>query len=112
MEAADLYLRGVNVTFGPHSDAEWRFMTENVVRSNPDGSLRLHYDPAIAVPFNAQPSGPDVELWSLYDSIQCPTLLLRGEQSDLLTHDTANKMSRHGPRAGSSRSPASATRRR
>jgi pimeloyl-ACP methyl ester carboxylesterase len=99
MEAADAYLRGVNVTFGPHTDAEWRFMTEHVVRPNPDGSLRLHYDPAIAVPFNAQPAPHDVELWSLYDSIQCPTMLLRGEHSDLLTRDTANKMSRRGPRA-------------
>jgi len=99
MDAADAYLRGVNVTFGPHSDAEWRFMTENVVRSNPDGSLRLHYDPAIAVPFNAQPAAQDVELWGLYDCIRCPTLVLRGELSDLLTRDTVDKMSQRGPRA-------------
>ena len=99
LEVADAYLRGVNVTFGPHSDAEWRFMTQNVVRSNPDGSLRLHYDPAIAVPFNAQPAAQDVELWGLYDCIRCPTLVLRGELSDLLTRDTVDKMSQRGPRA-------------
>jgi len=30
---------------------------------------------------NAELSGKDVELWSFYDAIRCPTLLRRGEQS-------------------------------
>ena len=92
-------MRAVNAPFGPHSDAEWRFLTEHVVRKNPDGSLRMHYDPALAVPFTAQPLDKDVELWSFYDSIRCPTLVLRGEQSDLLTRETAQAMSERGPKA-------------
>ena len=41
----------------------------------------------------------DLELWHVYDAIRCPTLVLRGAQSDLLTRNTANEMTRRGPRA-------------
>src|SRR5581483_11237702 len=83
IETAEYYVRTVSAPFGPHSDAEWRFLTEHVVRRQPDGSLRLHYDPALAVPFNAEHPHKDIELWKLYDAIRCPTLVLRGESSDL-----------------------------
>jgi len=99
IETAEQYVRAVSAPFGPHTDAEWRFLTEHAVRKNADGSLRMHYDPAIAVPFNAQSPHRDLELWSLYDAIHCPTLVLRGEQSDLLTRDTAAQMTVRGPRA-------------
>jgi pimeloyl-ACP methyl ester carboxylesterase len=99
MDAAEAYVRSVSAPFGPHTDAEWRFLTEHVVRKNPDGSLRMHYDPAIAVPFNAELPHKDVELWKSYDAIRCPTLVLRGERSDLLTRDTARQMALRGPRA-------------
>jgi len=98
-DAAEAYVRSVSAPFGPHSDAEWRFLTEHVVRKNRDGSLRMHYDPAIAVPFNAELPHKDVELWKTYDAIRCPTLVLRGERSDLLTRDTARQMASRGPRA-------------
>lgn len=99
IEAAERYVRAVSAPFGPHSDAEWRFLTEHVVRANPDGSLRMHYDPAIAVPFNVAPPTRDLELWPLYDAIRCPTLVLRGEHSDMLAHDTVERMASRGPRA-------------
>jgi len=99
IEAAELYVRAVSAPFGPHSDAEWRFLTEHVVRGNQDGSLRMHYDPAIAIPFNAASPHEDLELWNFYDAIRCPTLVLRGEQSDLLTRDTVRQMAGRGPRA-------------
>jgi len=99
LEAAEAYVRAVSAPFGPHSDAEWRFLTEHVVRKNPDGSLRMHYDPALAVPFTAQQPVKDVELWNVYDRIRCPTMVVRGELSDLLTRETAREMARRGPRA-------------
>jgi len=99
MEAAEAYVRTVSAPFGPHSDAEWRFLTEHVVRENPDGSWRMHYDPSLAVPFTAERPVKDVELWNVYDHIRCPTMVVRGEHSDLLTRDTASKMAARGPRA-------------
>jgi len=58
----------------------------------------LHYDPAIADAFN---SGPveDVDLWSVWDRIACPTLVLRGAESDLLSAETAAEMAKRGPAA-------------
>ena len=97
--AAERFVRSTSATFGPHTDAEWRFLTEHVVRRNPDGSLRMHYDPALAAPYKAGIPKKDMELWNVYDPIRCPTLVLRGEQSDLLTRDTAKKMTERGPRA-------------
>lgn len=97
--AAERFVRSTSATFGPHTDAEWRFLTEHVVRRNPDGSLRMHYDPALAAPYKADIPKKDMALWNVYDPIRCPTLVLRGEQSDLLTRDTANKMTERGPHA-------------
>jgi pimeloyl-ACP methyl ester carboxylesterase len=67
---------------------------------------RLHYDPAIAQPFVGMPQTMDQAaheaqqaLWALYDAIACPSLLLRGAQSDLLSPATAQAMTQRGPRA-------------
>jgi len=99
IEAAEAFVRAVSAPFGEHSDAQWRFLTEHVVRKNGDGSYRMHYDPAIAVPFNAEQPHKDVDLWNFYDAIRCPTLVLRGQHSDLLAHETAAQMAARGPRA-------------
>jgi pimeloyl-ACP methyl ester carboxylesterase len=99
MDAAEAYVRTVSAPFGPHADAEWRFLTEHVVRKNQDGSLRMHYDPAIAIAFTSQPPDHDLDLWDLYERIRCPTMVIRGERSDLLTRDTASEMASRGPRA-------------
>jgi pimeloyl-ACP methyl ester carboxylesterase len=99
IEAAEKYVRTVSAPFGPHSDAEWRFLTDIVVRKNADGSLRLHYDPKIGEPFRKLMPEGDMELWPVWDAITCPTLVLRGELSDLLTRDTVAKMAARGPKA-------------
>ena len=38
-------------------------------------------------------------LWQAYDRVACPTLLLRGAESDLLSAATAQAMTQRGPRA-------------
>ena len=97
--AAEQYVRAVSASFGPHSDAEWRFLTEVVLRRNADGTLRMHYDPRLAEPFRRLMPEKDFELWEVWDAIRCPTLVLRGAQSDLLMPETAEQMKRRGPKA-------------
>jgi pimeloyl-ACP methyl ester carboxylesterase len=99
IEAADRYMRAVSASFGPHTDAEWRFLTENMLRPDAGGGWRLHYDPAISVAFGAQANGKDVDIWAIYDAIRCPTLVLRGKESDLLSAAVAQAMKERGPRA-------------
>ena len=98
-EAAVQYIRTVSVFFGPHTDKEWRFLTEHYVRPQPDGTFRAHYDPAIAVPFNANEPNKDLELWPVWEAVSCPTIVIRGGLSDLLTRETVERMKTTGPRA-------------
>lgn len=97
--AAEQYVRTVSAPFGPHTDAQWKKLTENVVRRQPDGRFKMHYDPAIGKAFEAAGTGKDMELWMFYDRIQCPTLVTRGAQSDLLTREAATAMTQRGPKA-------------
>ena len=99
--AAVQYVCAVSASFGPHSDAEWRTLTERVVRRQADGSYRMHYDPAIALPFMAAKTDKDIELWNFYDAVKCPTLAIRGAQSDLFKRETLQEMAVRGPRAKS-----------
>ena len=99
IEKAEEYIRVVSAPFGPHSDAQWRFLTETWVKKNPDSTYSAHYDPRIAEAFKANMPEKDLELWQVYDAVRCPTLVLRGERSDLLTRETTAQMARRGPKA-------------
>lgn len=99
LEEAERYVRSVSASFGPHSDAEWRFLTEIVVRRNDDGSYRMHYDPRIGEAYRKAMPEKDLDLWPYYDAIRCPTLVVRGELSDLLSRQTCAEMARRGPKA-------------
>ncbi len=102
IEQAEAFVRVVSAPFGRFSDAQWRHLTVHVTRTAADGKVEFAYDPGIVVHFRElqeSGGGKDIELWPFYDGIGCPTLLLRGETSDLLTHDAALQMSRRGPRA-------------
>lgn len=110
-QAACDYLAGISTGFGPHTPAQWRALSLPMLRVR-EGRYRLHYDPAIAVPLKALTTRGlvraevqqavregEAALWDLYDAIACPTLLLRGAQSDLLSAETAQAMRLRGPRA-------------
>jgi pimeloyl-ACP methyl ester carboxylesterase len=96
-EAIDTYVRTISAPFGPLTEAQWQHVVRTNVRQRDDGRWAIGYDPRIAIPFRAQPAAPD--LWPLWDAIRCPTLVLRGEHSDLLTKATAQAMHERGPRA-------------
>jgi pimeloyl-ACP methyl ester carboxylesterase len=101
-QAAFDYLRVVSASFGPHTDEQWAALSRPMLR--PDGAgFRLHYDPKIAEVFRTvtpeSAAANDALLWQAYDAIRCPTLVLRGAVSDLLTPTTAQAMTQRGPRA-------------
>ena len=101
-QAAD-YLWSISKSFGPHTREQWLALTRPMLRPTNEGGWRLHYDPAIAIPF--QTSTPEsaavfeASLWAAYDAVRCPTLLLRGADSDLLSAGRAQQMTQRGPRA-------------
>jgi pimeloyl-ACP methyl ester carboxylesterase len=97
------FVRDVSAPFGPHSDAEWLKMARDVLRQLPDGTWTRHYDLDLALPFRAATpasvAADEQLLWAAYDAIRCPTLLVRGAESDLLSPDCAQQMTQRGPRA-------------
>lgn len=101
-QAADA-MWAISTSFGPHTPAQWLELSRAMVRPLPEGGVTLHYDPAIAVPFRTvtqeTAAAGEAFLWQLYDQIRARTLLLRGAQSDLLSHETAQAMGQRGPRA-------------
>ncbi len=112
-EAAD-YMLSISKGFGTHTREQWLALTRPMLKADtrpdtppdtpPDGAgFKPHYDPAIAVPFKAitpeMAALGQAALWRSYDAVACPTLLLRGADSDLLTRDTAQDMTRRGPKA-------------
>ncbi len=100
MDAAEQYLREVSAGFGPHTDAQWRRLTENVVRVAADGKIEFCYDPGLAHSYQAVAGDQgDIELWPFWDMITCPTLVLHGADSDLLRDDTVREMAARGPKA-------------
>ena len=103
-EAANA-LWAISQGFGPHSTAQWLALSRPMLKPAADGTsaLRLHYDPAIAVPFKQATEASTLQgeamLWQLYDQVTAKTLLLRGANSDLLSRDTALAMTQRGPHA-------------
>ena len=102
-EAAAKFVRDVSQTFGPHSDEEWHKLASDVLRQDKDGQWIRHYDMGLALPFrSATPESARADeamLWAAYDAVRCPTLLVRGADSDLLSRETAAIMAGRGPRA-------------
>jgi len=73
-------------------------IAEGAARKLPDGRYGLAYDPHIADVFKATPP-QDVDLFPFWDRIACPTLVLRGGVSDILSRETAEQMTQRGPKA-------------
>lgn len=97
------YIRSISAPFGPHSEAQWRKIAANVLKQKPDGTWTRHYDHSLALPFTSDSEDSarqaEAHLWMAYDAIQCPVMLVRGAQSDLLSEAVAREMTCRGPRA-------------
>ena len=99
-EAADA-LWILSQGFGPHTRQQWHALCRPQLRQGEDGRWISVYDPGIALPFKAitpeATRAGEAALWTAYDRIAVPTLVLRGELSDLLSAETAQEMASRGP---------------
>ncbi len=98
LEDMDRALRVFAAPFGRLTDEQWRRMIVNSARQLEDGRYTTAYDPGIAETFKNMEI-KDIDLWSVWDAIRCPTLLLRGAHSDVLDHPDAIAMTERGPKA-------------
>jgi len=75
----------------------WRVEVERLWQDSGNG-LTNRYDPALRQSVEAVFNGPDIDLWPFFDAFEgLPLALLRGENSKLLTAETATEMQRRRP---------------
>src|SRR5258706_647075 len=105
----EAYLRKVCEPFGPLTDTQWKHMAEHGARRD-NGSQSspwvLSYDPAIGEGLHGHidpefPMGPDllrgIDLWNVWSKVTCPTLVLRGADSEVLLKKTLDEMQTRKP---------------
>ncbi len=91
LEEVEALLRQQYCAFNGLSDTQWHKLAAQGYRRCEKGRLALHYDPAIGEYARAA-AGQDLDLWSLWQQVSCPQLLLWGEESDVLSPDTVSRM--------------------
>ncbi len=96
-EAAGLaYLQNTFASFGFTEAAEWKSFAEISLEPAPEGGFRLNYDPALtqtlAAYLGTEAAREDIDLRAFWAQVRCPTLLLRGAQSDILPRAVAEEM--------------------
>lgn len=96
LASLEAHLRLIHAGFGELTDEEWRAMARSSGRES-GGGWRMHYDPAIREPFLA-PAEEGIDLWALWDRVRCPTFVLHGAESPLLTRAILDEMRRRRPR--------------
>jgi len=77
--------------FGELTDEQWHHITVHIAKQDEKGRWTLRYDPGIAKNFHAAPL-KDVDLRPFWNGVHGPVLVIRGEQSDLLTAETLDEM--------------------
>ena len=79
--------------FGQLTDEQWHHVAVHIAKQDEKGRWSLRYDPAISKNFHAAPL-KDVDLRPIWAGVHGPTLVIRGDQSDLLTAETMDEMRR------------------
>jgi pimeloyl-ACP methyl ester carboxylesterase len=101
-DEAEEYIKSISQPFGEHTEEQWHKIAKDVLCKDKDGMWTRNYDLKLAGLMQLTPEMVQIlqaQLWAAYDAISCPTLLLRGAESDLLLSETALQMTQRGPKA-------------
>lgn len=80
--------------FGIDDEDAWRQLTLESARRLPDGSWTYHYDPRIGEQFVHDTPR---DTWADWKAIRCPLMVVRGEDSPLLSEDIVTRMGEAQP---------------
>lgn len=82
--------------FGIRQEEHWRHLYEHSIVQQENRRYYFAYDPDLLEPLKRETDNfsnlGDISLADYWNTLQCPVLLLRGMQSDILTRSTAESM--------------------
>ncbi len=91
LQELEHFLRQAYQGTGELQDYQWEHMAQYDHHVQDDGSIRRAYDPNIFTAMS-QNMGGDIDMWPYWDTIKCPTLVLHGAESKVLTQDICSEM--------------------
>jgi pimeloyl-ACP methyl ester carboxylesterase len=84
------YLKELYLIMGERTDEQWFQMTSTSLRRKDNGRFTVHFDPDIIQ--ISDETVPAIDLWELFEKVECELMLLHGFLSDVLTTDIVKKM--------------------
>jgi pimeloyl-ACP methyl ester carboxylesterase len=86
--------------FPDYAIEDWLAMAKRLYRLNSSGRIVLDYDMNIAEPFRVPGNEAGPDMWRALDTLKgVPTLIVRGQRSDVLSAATAERMATQLDRA-------------
>ena len=95
-------------TFGIRKEEHWQHIIKHSVVKKLNGKYTFAYDPDILpaptlmnklkallvrfLPEERKPAFPDISMMDIWEKITCPTMAIRGKESDTLTEEVVAKM--------------------
>lgn len=87
------YLINISRDFGDLPEEIWEYYAQNSLQKNSQGKYEIKRDVNLSKPFSASaPIDKNMELWPYWDKVKIPTLVIRGEHSDILSKLTIDRM--------------------
>lgn len=102
MQSVEQFFLKIYDPWGISDPKHIKHIVQHSTTQDEGGRIRLSFDPNISGAFQSAKGTvqikKDVKLWLLWRRVKCPVLVLRGMESDILTHDTLKKMQKiHKP---------------
>ncbi|MEE9580654.1 MAG: alpha/beta hydrolase [Nitrosomonadaceae bacterium] len=92
------HIKETSSSYGHLTDAQWHHLAVHSARKFDNGTYGYTFDPGIAVSLKNHISH-DINMWTQWDALNIPTLILHGVKSDVLHPDTVEKMQVRGAMA-------------
>lgn len=89
------HTRNVHAPFGDLTDTQWQHLARHGFRERDDGKFVPNHDQRLGEAFKVLKE-TDIDLWPMFEAIECPVLVVRGAESDLLTQPIADEMVARG----------------
>ena len=101
LDSVDDFVKRVQEYNPRRSAQQIRGSILNNLKQLPNGRWTWKYDRVLRSPRRRMGSDPDAErrLWGYVEALKCPTLVVRGAETDVVAADTADSMRRRIPNA-------------